>query len=173
MLFRRLIVAAALVPGVIGPAAHAHEVSQGDLALAHPFIRLDPRCNTEVTQAHVMLIVNSGARPDRLIPAELDGAGKGKLVRVSTAGGNARRELLRGGIEIPAHGKVALMPPDWVIEFPKSRRALNEGGAAKGTLSFERTGTVPVTFMVDAAHQGQDTVGCAAGEVGGGAAHKH
>jgi copper(I)-binding protein len=172
MVSTRLTLAVALLLGAAGPAVRAHQVSQGDLALAHPFIRLDPRCKADVTRAHVMLIVNSGAKPDRLIGAELDQAGKGRLVRLAGVDGKAERQVL-GGIEIPANGNVALMPPEWVIEFPKSRRALSEGGATKGTLSFERTGKVAVTFMVDAAHEGQGTAGCPVAEAAAGKPHKH
>lgn len=144
--------------------AMAHQVTQGDLALAHPFVMLDPRCGPEVTRAHVMLIINSGTQADRLLAAEMDQAGKGKLVRVVTADGKARREVLADGIEIPAKGQIALMPPDLALEFPKSRVALVEGGATKGSLTFQRTGKVAVTFMVDAAHVGQAESGCGKSE---------
>ena len=140
--------------------AAAHQVTQGDLALAHPFVRLDPNCGTETTRAHVMLIINSGAQSDRLLAAEMDQAGKGKLVRMSVADGKAQRTVITDGVEIPAKGQVAFMPPHLVLEFPKPRVALVEGGAARGSLTFQRAGKVAVNFMVDAAHAGQGESGC-------------
>lgn len=157
----RLIVVLAAAWAACSAPSQAHQVTHGDLTLAHPFLRLDPTCGAGAIPAYVMLIINAGAQPDRLVGAELDQAGKGRLMRVSHAAGSVTPELLATGIEIPAKGQIALMPPDLVIEFPKSRQTLMEGGAAKGTLDFQRAGKVAVTFMVDAAHDGQVSTGCA------------
>ena len=155
-------VLASLVLGLAHAAAQAHQVTHGDLVLAHPYVQLDPACGTATTRAHVMLILNRGPHPDRLIAARLDDAGDGKLVRWSTVDGQPARDVLADGVSIPAKGQIALMAPALEIEFPKSRAVLVEGGAAKGSLTFERGGTVPVTFMVDAAHEGQSRSGCSA-----------
>lgn len=167
----RLIVAGLTLSAFAAWApAQAHQITQGDLTLAHPFVRLDAHCRSDVTRAYVMLIINAGAQADRLVAAELDHAGKGRLIRVSTRGGTPKRDALASGIEIPAKGQAALMPPDLEIEFPKSRQVLMEGGAAQGSLTFQRGGKVAVTFMVDVAQEGQGSTGCSVAIPD---AHKH
>ena len=140
--------------------AASHQVAHGDLVLAHPYVQVDPDCAGGAPRAHVMLIINRGPKPDRLIAARLDPAGEGKLVRWSAVDGKATRQVLADGIEIPAKGEVALMAPDLALEFPKSRSALVQGGAAKGSLTFQRSGKVPVVFLVDAPHEGPGRSAC-------------
>ncbi|HSV70999.1 MAG TPA: copper chaperone PCu(A)C [Methylibium sp.] len=133
----------------------AHQIRHGDLAIAHPFISYDRTCDQEATRAYLMLVVNTGKQSDRLTGADLGRGGRGVLS--ATAGGGGKTAL-PDGVEIPPNASIAITPPNYVIEFPKTRQALVEGGMVAGSLTFERAGSVPVQFMVDAAHGGADTV---------------
>ncbi len=136
-----------------GGESAAHEIRHGDLAIAHPFVSYDRACNKGSTKAYLMLVVNTSKQSDRLTGASLDGSGKGVLWRTSGEGG---KTALPTGIEIPPSASISVMPPNYVIEFPRTRQVLVEGGMVAGTLTFLRAGPVPVQFMVDAAHSDTD-----------------
>lgn len=136
----------------IAAGAMAHEVKQGDLAIAHPFVSVGKACGLEVTRAYVMLVVNTGKQPDRLLGAELDHIGKAKILQVRTDAGKSIRSLVKDGLEVAPGKNIAVVPPHYVLEFAKSGQPLVEGGVLRGALMFQRTGRVPVTFMVEAAH---------------------
>lgn len=138
-----LLLVSSLVP--------AHDVKHGSLTIAHPFVRVDPACDGDRTRAYVMLVINQGKRAERLLGAELAGGVRGTILAPSGPGDAGTRRVT--GVDIPANGRTALMPPALVIEFPQSSKTLPTGSVVAGTLHFERAGTVPVSFMVEAARE--------------------
>lgn len=163
---RTAAIAAALLC-LSAQASHAHEVKHGKLTIAHPFVALDPACKSGPLRGYVMLIVNEGGQADRLLGAELTPGGKGRLVPLTAPAAGAAPP----GLDIPAHGRAAVMAPALALEFPAPRVAAGEGGMVRGALKFERAGTVPVQFMVEATHRSADgkSPPCTAAP----AAHKH
>lgn len=167
MTARHLAAVAAALLGAWAPVSQAHEVKHGKLTIAHPFVALDPACKTGPLRAYVMLIVNEGQQPDRLLGAELQSGGKARLVPLRGAPGAAAV----AGVAIPAGGRAAVMAPDMALEFATGRVGASEGGMVPGTLQFERAGQVPVQFMVEATHRSADgkSPPCTAAP----SAHKH
>lgn len=151
-----------------GGIADAHEVNHGDLTIAHPFISVDSKCGKGATRAYAMLVVNSSEQSDRLTGASLGRTGKGVLMRTTD---RAEKTPLPDGIEIPPGTSIAIMPPHYAIEFGKTSEALEEDGMVMGSLTFKRTGTVPVAFRVDA-HRGDPALASACKPVAT-PAHKH
>src|SRR5258705_5139633 len=99
----------------LAAGAMAHEVKQGDLVIAHPFVSVDKACSLEVTRAYVMLIVNTGKQSDRLLGAELDRTGKAKILRVTTDAGKSVKSAVKDGIEVAPGNNVAVMPSNYVV----------------------------------------------------------
>jgi periplasmic copper chaperone A len=57
------------------------------------------------------------------------------------------RELTEG-LAIPAQGSVTFEPASYHLMFEGLKRPLKEGETFSGTLTFEKAGTVSVTFDV-------------------------
>ena len=52
------------------------------------------------------------------------------------------------GLPVPANGSVALKPGSYHLMFMDLKRPLEEGEAYSGNLTFEKAGSVDVTFEV-------------------------
>jgi copper(I)-binding protein len=153
---RTMVIALSLITGL----AFAHEVRKGELTLAHPHIRVGPTCNTDVIRGFVMMIVNASKTPDRLLAAELEGYGPGRLM---VGSGPAAKAAGPDGLEIAPGARAPLMPPAGHLEFSKPAKPLIEGMALKGTLTFARTGPMTVDFMLEAARDSRKPDDCGLG----------
>ena len=103
---------------------------------------------------------NTGTRPDRLVGASIPLAKRGEVHEMSMDGGVMRMRPLETGLAIPPGSTVELKPGGLHLMFLDLEGGLKEGQTVKGTLTFERAGTVPVEFKVG----GIGAQGPAAGE---------
>ena len=63
-------------------------------------------------------------------------------------GGVTEAHALGDGLEVPAAGSVHLVPGSYRLLFRELSRQLKEGESFAGTLTFEKAGSVDVTFEV-------------------------
>jgi copper(I)-binding protein len=145
----------------------AHDFKHGPITIAHPFVRVDTACDGPVTRAYVMLLVNQGSQPDRLVGAQLGDGHRGRILAAPKAESGVPQPV--AGVDLPAGARSSLMPPALVIEFPLPSRDLQQGAAVPGVLQFERAGAARIRLMIEAAKS--TGKGCAAA---GGPSHgKH
>ena len=138
--------------GLMLPApASAHDYKHGTIVIAHPFIRVDAKCDGNTTRAYIVLLANKGAQADKLTAVTLQGGHKGKLLALPATA--AMPGL--SAIDLPAKSDTALMPPKHVIEFALPSKDLQVGGAIAATLQFERAGKAAINFMIESAPTGQ------------------
>ena len=129
-------------------AALAHEFKVGDVEIVHPWSRATPE-GAKVAAGYLEL-KNDGAEPDRLVSATGEIAGKTEIHEMAVdAGGVMTMRPVPGGLEIPAGGEVELKPGSFHIMFMDLKQGAKEGEKFKGTLTFEKAGTVEVEFAVD------------------------
>jgi copper(I)-binding protein len=96
-----------------------------------------------------MRITNIGRDPDRLVGGSADEiAGAFEVHRSSVAGGVVRMELLTGGLEIKPGETVELKPGAVHGMLIDLRHEPKQGDVVKGTLTFERAGTVAIRYQV-------------------------
>jgi hypothetical protein len=127
----------------------AHEYKAGDLEILHPWSRATP-AGAKVAAGY-LTIKNRGSGPDRLIGVTGEIAGKTEIHEMSVdAEGVMTMRPVVGGIEIPAGGAAELKPGSFHIMFMDLNRTTTKGEKFKGTLVFEKAGTVAVEFAVDA-----------------------
>jgi hypothetical protein len=93
-----------------------------------------------------MLIENTGMAADKLVSAATDVSGLVQIHETTVDNGMARMQEIVGGLEVPAGGKVELMPGGLHIMLMEMNRELVPGDAISLTLTFE-SGTV-ITFDV-------------------------
>ena len=135
-------------------AATAHEFKLGDLEIKHPWSRATLP-GAKVATGY-LIVKNNGATPDRLVSITAEIAGKAEIHEMSVTDGVMSMRPLKDGLEIPASGEVKLEPGSYHIMFMDLKAPAVEGVKFKGTLAFEKAGTVAVEFAVDKAAGGED-----------------
>lgn len=127
----------------------AHEFKAGRLEIEHPWSRATPQ-GAKVAVGYIT-IKNPGSTPDRLVAASAEIAGKTEIHEMTVdANGVMTMRPLPDGLEIPAGGEVKVAPGGAHIMFMDIARPIKEGEKFKGTLTFEKAGSVDVEFSVDA-----------------------
>jgi periplasmic copper chaperone A len=148
---RRFFVAMAIVFGLacVAPGlAIAHEFKAGDLLIGHPWMRATPP-GAKVAAGYLS-IKNSGSASDRLVGAIFEAAARAEIHEMKRDGDVMRMRPIEGGLEIPAGGTIELKPNGMHLMFHGLTRPLTQGPMIKGTLVFEKAGTVPIEFKVEA-----------------------
>ena len=129
-------------------AASAHEYKAGSIEIKHPWSRATPK-GSEVAGGYMKLI-NTGKEPDRLIGGSVPIAGKFEIHEMSMDGGVMKMRLLPNGIEIKPGQTVELKPASYHLMFVGLKEPIEKGKRVKGTLRFEKGGTVDVEYAVEA-----------------------
>lgn len=121
-------------------------VKAGDLTIERPWIRATP-AGAKVAGGYLR-ITNSGTRSDRLLASSIPHAARGEVHEMSHEGGVMKMRDVEGGLEIRPGTTVELRPGGYHLMFMDLRQAVKEGEIVRGTLSFQRAGTVEVVFAV-------------------------
>lgn len=129
--------------------AWAHAFTVGDIEIGHPLSRATLP-GAKVAAGYATL-KNNGTEPDRLIGVSAEIAGKGEVHEMAVTDGVMTMRPLKDGLEIPAGAEVKLEPGSYHIMFMDLKAPAVEGEKFKGSLTFERAGTVEVEFAVDKA----------------------
>jgi periplasmic copper chaperone A len=132
---RETVAAVTLTFTALTGLALAHEYSVGPLKIDHPWARATPR-GAKVGGGYAV-ITNTAA-------------GRVEIHRMTMEGDVMEMGPVEGGLEIKPGQTVKLEPGGLHIMFMDLAASLKQGEMVKGTLSFERAGTVPVEFAIDA-----------------------
>jgi copper(I)-binding protein len=97
-----------------------------------------------------MTLTNTGSEPDRLIGGSNAVAGKFEIHEMSMDGGVMKMRMLPKGIEIKPGQTVELKPGSYHLMFVGLKAPFEQGKRVKGTLQFEKAGTVDVEYAVEA-----------------------
>jgi periplasmic copper chaperone A len=136
--------AAMLLPG---RAALADEFKAGSITIEQPWSRATP--GGAQVAAGYLTIDNAAAAADQLLSATAEIAGRTEIHQMSMADGVMKMRQAPEGVPVPAGGSVALEPNAYHLMFMDLKKPLKEGEAFAGTLTFEKAGTVDVTFEVE------------------------
>jgi len=143
----------------------AHEYKAGSIEIKHPWARATPK-GTEVAGGYMKLI-NTGTAPDRLIGGSVPIAGKFEIHEMSMDGGVMKMRPLPNGIEIKPGQTVELKPGSYHLMFVGLKEPFVQGKRVKGTLQFEKAGTVEVEYAVEAIGGAPKMEGMDHGNMGG------
>lgn len=145
VLRRNTLAAGLLLLGAQG--AIAHEYKAGSLEIEHPWVRMTPP-GAKVGGGY-MTIDNHGTAPDRLIAVTAEAADHVEIHQMAEKDGVATMRMVEGGVEVPANGKLALAPGGYHLMMMGLKQPLKQGERVKGTLTFQKAGTVAVEFAVE------------------------
>ena len=127
-------------------AAFAHDYKLGALEIDHPWTRATPG-GAKVGGGY-LVVKNTGDTPDRLISATSPAAGKVEIHEMAIKDGVMIMRPLKDGLEIPAHGEVALKPGGYHIMLMDLKGPIVMDQPVSATLVFEKAGKVDVVFKV-------------------------
>ncbi|PVE24529.1 copper resistance protein CopZ [Microvirga sp. KLBC 81] len=136
-------------PGVkIVAAANAPAAAQhaGTLIIEQPWSRATP-AGAKVGGGYLR-ITNNGKEPDRLIGGSFPNASRIEVHEMAMEGDIMRMKPVQGGLEIKPGATVELKPGAGHLMFMDLKQQLTEGQTVKGTLVFEKAGTVNVEYTV-------------------------
>lgn len=131
---------------LVTASALAQTYKAGALTIEAPWARATPG-GAKVAGGY-LTIANTGTAPDRLVGGTLALAEKGEVHDMSMRGGVMRMRELDNGLAIPAGGRVELRPGGLHLMFTGLKGGLKEGDSVRGTLVFDKAGTVQVEFKV-------------------------
>jgi periplasmic copper chaperone A len=120
----------------------------GDLTIETPWTRATPG-GAKVAGGYLR-ITNGGKEPDRLTGGSLTGSGRAEVHEMKTEAGIMRMRPIDGGLVIAPGQTVELAPGGYHMMFMDLTVGLKQGDKIKGTLTFEKAGTVAVEFAVRA-----------------------
>lgn len=133
--------------GIAPALAQSAEIYRaGSLAIEAPWSRATPG-DAKVGSGY-MRIVNRGSEPDRLIGGTASVAARVEVHESSTGDGIARMRPVEGGLLIKPGETVELKPGGLHAMLVDLTRPLREGETIKGTLVFEKAGTVAIEYRV-------------------------
>lgn len=128
--------------------ATAHEFKAGPLKIGHPWSRATP-AGAKVGGGYLS-IENTGTTADRLVSVSVPFAARSEIHEMAVKDGIMTMRPMDTGVELPAGTKVEFKPGGYHIMFMELKQQLKQGEMMKGTLTFEKAGTVDVEFKVDA-----------------------
>lgn len=152
---RRLLPAAGIAVILAGVAVNPRETAApptefraGPLLIAEPFaLATEPDASSA---AGYMRIENGSGDGDRLLSGTAEIAESVAIEETAVAGGMTEVTPLAEGLEIPPDGSVQLRPGSYRMMFRGLSGQLKEGERFAGTLTFEKAGSVDVTYQVGA-----------------------
>jgi periplasmic copper chaperone A len=142
---RTLLAAAFLLTCLAPSSGYAHEIKFGSLVVVHPWSREAPNGETD----GFMKIANNGTEDDRLVGATADISSKVILCDVKREGDALKMVVLPDGIPIPAGATVELNSKSFHIMFLNVKSPPVPNTEFRGTLTFEKTGTLQLDFEVE------------------------
>lgn len=128
-------------------AAYAHSFTKGDIVVGHPWARATPDGST--VGAGYATITNNGKASDRLKGGTFTGSGAVEIHEMAMDGNVMKMRQLKDGIEIKPGATIELKPSANHLMFMDLKKPIATGGDIKGSLIFEKAGTVDVEFRIE------------------------
>jgi periplasmic copper chaperone A len=145
---RALTFAFAILAPFVAVAVGAHEFKVGPIEIDHPWSRATPKGAT--VAGGYFKVKNTGTVSDRLVGGSSDAGGRFEVHEMSMDGGVMRMRPLRNGLEIRPGQTVELKPGSFHVMIIDLKKSLQKGERVKGTLVFEKAGSVDVEYAVEA-----------------------
>ena len=143
MSIKACLVAAALA--CAAPAALAADYKAGAIEIKNPWARATPS-GAKLTAGYFTL-TNTGSEPDRLVGATATVAGKATIHEM-TMSGNVMRMRPVKGVDLKPGQSVDFSPESFHVMLENLKQPLKQGDTVKGTLTFEKAGSVDIEYTV-------------------------
>ena len=135
-----------ILSGFINTSLIAAEYKAGDLVITHLWVKAPPK-GAKVAGGYLK-ITNKGEKSDRLTGGSFIGARKVEVHEMSIKDGIMSMKSLENGLEIKAGQTVFLKPGSFHLMLMGLSEQLKDGDTIKGSLVFEKAGTIDVEFKI-------------------------
>jgi len=160
-----MLAAVALSP--LPAAAQANSYRIGELKIDDAWLRMPPAAAK--VAGGFMTITNTGTAADRLIGGSAVNAGRFEVHEMAVTDGVMRMRPLPAGLEIKPGETVTLRPGSYHVMLIDLQATPEAGKPLKGTLVFEKAGTIEIEYKVEPAGARQSGGGGSASGSGSGA----
>ena len=130
---------------MLAEIAAAEDYTAGTLQIGNPWARATP--SGASIGAGYLTITNKGADTERLIGGSAAPASRLEVHTTVVEQGVAKMRTVKA-IEIPPGQTIELKPGGMHVMFVGLKQPLKQGQRIKGTLVFEKAGTVEIEFAV-------------------------
>src|SRR5262245_25454832 len=145
---RHAFAAAIILAVAAATPTMGQEYKAGSIRIENPWIRAAP-AGAEVAGGY-MKVENTGKETDRLIGGSTGIAGKFEIHEMKMEGSVMKMRELPKGLELKPGQSVELKPGSYHLMLVGLTQQPKEGDKVKGTLVFEKAGTVEVEYAVRA-----------------------
>jgi copper(I)-binding protein len=128
------------------PPAQTQTFKVGNIVIVGPWLRATPKGAT--VAGGYMTITNNGGEPDRLVGGTLEHAVRFEVHEMTMVDHVMKMRPLAQGLEIKPGATVELKPGGFHIMGIDLHAGYTQGDVVKGTLVFEKAGTVAVEYRV-------------------------
>ena len=142
-----MLVAVALSPLPLAAQPNGYRI--GELKIDDPWLRVPPPAAK--VAGGFMTITNTGAAADRLIGGSAANVGRFEVHEMAITDGVMRMRQLQSGLEIKPGETVTLKPGSHHVMLLDLQAAPEAGKPLKGTLVFEKAGTIEIEYKVEPA----------------------
>lgn len=143
----RILLSLLSLAAVSIPAA-AYDYKAGSVEITRPWSPATAK-GAPVAAGYVK-ITNVGTIPDRLVGGSSAVAGRVEIHQMATVDSVMRMRPLKDGLEIKPGETVELKPGSYHLMLMDLKQPLQQGQRVKGTLKFEKAGSIDVEFAVEA-----------------------
>ncbi|MGE3150012.1 MAG: copper chaperone PCu(A)C [Pseudorhodoplanes sp.] len=144
MMLKSIVLAACLACGL--QAASARDFTLGSLTVGAPWLRATPK-GASVAGGY-LAVTNKGAAADRLIGGTAAFSGRVEIHEMKMDNGVMRMRPVPGGLEIKPGETLRLEPGALHLMFLDLKAPLQAGQPVRGTLLFEKAGSVAIEYDV-------------------------
>ena len=147
--FNRIALAAACAVSLCGAVSQAvaHSFEKGTLKISHPWSRETPQ-GAKVAGGFLK-VTNSGKEADRLVGGSFVASKRIEIHEMAMEGGMMKMRELPKGLEIKPGETVELKPGSFHMMFMELEKPFKAGDLVKGTLVFEKAGTIDVEYKIE------------------------
>ena len=132
--------------GAVHAALATHSYKLGQLVIEEPWARATPG-GAQVGGGYLK-ITNTGKEADRLIGGSLPVATSVEVHQMTMSNGVLKMHKMGHGLEIKPGQTIELKPGSYHLMFNGLREGLKQGQIIKGTLQFEKAGSIEVEFQL-------------------------
>lgn len=131
----------------------AQDFTIGKIVIEQPWARQSPAAADAMAG---FLVIKNGGEADRLVSAGAEITPKVALHDMKMVGEVMKMVEIKDGIAVPAGAVVELKPKSLHVMFEALKAKPKQGDTFKGTLTFEKAGTVTVEYEVKAPNAGMN-----------------
>jgi copper(I)-binding protein len=126
--------------------AQVAEFSTGKIKVVAPWTRATPESSK--VGGGFMTLINTGSEPDRLVGGSTEVSGSLEIHEIQIVNGVAMMRQVNPGIALKSGASIVLKPFSHHLMLMDLKQPLQAGQKIKGTLVFEKAGSVEIEYLV-------------------------